>query len=628
MNYLRKTLNKAKNYIDFIKYLIFVTIVLSVAYIFSYIYKSSNLLISLIVVFLFSTFIALPVLYNATVKKIHKLLLLKKSNKEGGLIYKFLKGRTFIFIFSVAYSVISSLFMINQFVFMSLKDWIFLFISAVIFYITFHSIKNYIRNEVKDFYDTVLSLKISIFTAAFFSSIFYVIFAFITKVNSWSTIDKLIYFYNQKIPLETSFLKGLLYNYTICSNVAKDTFLAFTQNQNTALYLLLFIFFLFMYFVNMNIIFSVYFIGLKELRRVFADLEETDEPPPIKIETSIMVGFISSLVFIILIFLFLELENYFRSSWNNIVKDSKYLCIRTVEKIDGIIVKAGTSEKIRRELENQSITCKIAKKYKKELFSAVEKSFSKVERNVDLFLDNFYSLKGEYARLLALGLGNLEEHMQKEMQNTLFKDNPFKDLEDVFEKITNDEKLKNDIYISLVEKIEKIKTENKISKEFANGLLIQEKNINNQYLKLYVNKVTEDFKKRILEAMSIGGSGVVAAFFARPLVKKMAKNITLKISKKLVIKTATKSIGKVIQKGILGTVVGGISGSIIPGIGNVIGAGIGFIIGISVGIAADEIMLKIDESFTREEFKRNILKILEEEKENLKRKIHLSLDYC
>ena len=74
-----------------------------------------------------------------------------------------------------------------------------------------------------------------------------------------------------------------------------------------------------MYFVNMNIIFSVYFIGLKELRRVIADLKETDEPPPIKIETSIMVGFISSLVFIILIFLFLELENYFRSSWNNIV---------------------------------------------------------------------------------------------------------------------------------------------------------------------------------------------------------------------------------------------------------------------------------------------------------------------
>ena len=137
MNYLRKTLNKVKNHTDFIKYLIFVAIVLYVAYIFSYTYKSSNLLISLVIVILFSTFIVLPVLYNATVKKIHKLLLLKKSNREGGFIYRFFKGRTFIFIFAVAYSAISSLFMINQFVFMSLKDWIFLAISAVIFYIIY-----------------------------------------------------------------------------------------------------------------------------------------------------------------------------------------------------------------------------------------------------------------------------------------------------------------------------------------------------------------------------------------------------------------------------------------------------------------------------------------------------------
>ena len=142
MNYLIKALIKVNkitgSHIDFIKYLIFELIALSVAYIFSNIYKNSNLLISLTVVFLFSTFIALPMLYNVTVKKIHKLMLLKKSYKEGGFIYRFLKGRTFIYTFVIIYSVVSSLFMINQFIFMSVKDWLFLFISAVIFYIVFN----------------------------------------------------------------------------------------------------------------------------------------------------------------------------------------------------------------------------------------------------------------------------------------------------------------------------------------------------------------------------------------------------------------------------------------------------------------------------------------------------------
>ncbi len=611
--------------IDFIKYLTFVITVLSTAYIFSNIYKNSNLLISLTIAFLFSNFIALPMLYNATVKKIHKLMLLKKSYKERGLIYRFLKGRTLIFIFVTVYSVVSSLFMINQFVFMSVKDWVFLSISAIIFYFVFNIVQKHIKKEIKDFYDTVLSLKISIAASAFFSSILYVIFIFFTKMGN-SNINNLIYLYNQKIPLETSFLKGFLYNYTICSNIAKDTFLTFVQSQSITVLTLLAAVFVFLYFMNMNIIFSLYLIGLKELKRIFSKLEETDEPPPIKIETSVTVGFIAGIVFIILTFSFLELENYLRVSWSNIVKDSKFLCIRTVEKIDGIIVEAGTYEKIEKELKNPSIPCKISEKYEKKLFSAIDRSFSKVEKNVDLFLDNFYSLKGEYARLLYLGLGNLEEYLQKEMQGTLFKGDPFKDIEDVFKKIENDNELKNELFKTLEEKVRKIEDENKVFQKDIGGLVVEEKNINvNSYIEYYLDKFLKNFKSRLFISSS---STVITTFLAIPFIKKTTKKVALKLSEKFIIKTTGKSIGKILLKGLIGSTTGSVVGTVVPVVGNIAGAGIGFIIGIAAGIAADEIILKIDESFNREQFKQFLLSVLEEEKNELKRKIENYLGNC
>ena len=56
-------------------------------------------------------------------------------------------------------------------------------------------------------------------------------------------------------------------------------------------------------------------------------------------------------------------------------------------------------------------------------------------------------------------------------------------------------------------------------------------------------------------------------------------------------------------------------GSFIPGIGTAIGAAIGGIIGgITIGLTVEKLLLMLEEAFSREEFKLQILNAIEEER--------------
>ena len=64
-----------------------------------------------------------------------------------------------------------------------------------------------------------------------------------------------------------------------------------------------------------------------------------------------------------------------------------------------------------------------------------------------------------------------------------------------------------------------------------------------------------------------------------------------------------------------GAATGMALGSFIPGIGTAIGAAIGGVIGgITIGLTVEKLLLMLEEAFSRDEFKRQILDAIEEER--------------
>ena len=64
-----------------------------------------------------------------------------------------------------------------------------------------------------------------------------------------------------------------------------------------------------------------------------------------------------------------------------------------------------------------------------------------------------------------------------------------------------------------------------------------------------------------------------------------------------------------------GAATGMALGSFIPGIGTAIGAAIGGIIGgITIGLTVEKLLLMLEEAFSREEFKQQILEAIDEER--------------
>ncbi|MBP9871825.1 MAG: hypothetical protein KBC53_10095, partial [Nitrosomonas sp.] len=64
-----------------------------------------------------------------------------------------------------------------------------------------------------------------------------------------------------------------------------------------------------------------------------------------------------------------------------------------------------------------------------------------------------------------------------------------------------------------------------------------------------------------------------------------------------------------------GAATGMALGSFIPGIGTAIGAAIGGVIGgITIGLTVEKLLLMLEEAFSRDEFKRQILDAIEDER--------------
>ena len=272
------------------------------------------------------------------------------------------------------------------------------------------------------------------------------------------------------------------------------------------------------------------------------------------------------------------------------------------------------------------------------LTQEVHSAFDRMEENIDVFLDWYYSLPGEYARLVKLLTGNFEGYLVDNFSAYLSQGAPFEQFERTFSALLESG---SDLKRQYKETIERILAENSVAVDDPSRVIVAEEIDDADSLFSYKN-VVASIEARLATSGLLGGAGVaggaavgvkvtgvagkkvtavvgkkVAAGVAKAVTKKLAVKGTFKAAAKVGAKVAAKLAASRAASGV-GMLVGGAVGSIVPIAGTTAGAiAGGAIIGLAFGVGTDALLLELDEAMNRSEFRAELVEGLNQERQRM-----------
>ena len=309
-------------------------------------------------------------------------------------------------------------------------------------------------------------------------------------------------------------------------------------------------------------------------------------------------------IFVILIFIVIDviLKVIFFKNVNIFVQTE------TIQQIQTKLIKASPEIfTLLTALDNKS-----KEEIKMVIKQRVDELYRPIYANVDNYVNLHYSLKGDYAELFAGLSNNFNKYLQEHIFGKNFKSN----LESTIKNINADV-----FYI----------IQNN-SKEFKEKL--KDKGFSQKEINFLVNQILnysiEDTKKRYLNLTNnaFRGSGVGAGIVSGAIIgMKLASKQTAKIlAKKILAKLAIKTGAKLAGAG-AGASTGAEAGSFLGPPGAIVGGIVGAIVG---WFATDEVVIKVDEYLNKDSFKRDIIRMIDNNKIALEKnllKVYLDISH-
>ena len=280
--------------------------------------------------------------------------------------------------------------------------------------------------------------------------------------------------------------------------------------------------------------------------------------------------------------------------------------VEKVEKIGSQFYRPGTIRKLR----DAEADWKTSQKVNVGILEReINRVFDHMEGNVDEFLDWYYSLPAEYARLGKLLAGDFEAYILEKFHSIVGREEQFEDLARTFSSMHESGRAYED-------KLEKILSENSI--------------MVNDPSRVTVMAEIEDinwFKMRGLLSAGIAMPGVVGGVIAgKTVAAGVSKVVTAKIMATGILKIAAKAAAKVAATKLVagsvgatvGSTIGMVAGSVVPIAGTATGAVVGGFIGaLVVGVGADKMLLELQEYMNRSEFRDALIKELNQERQRM-----------
>ena len=255
-------------------------------------------------------------------------------------------------------------------------------------------------------------------------------------------------------------------------------------------------------------------------------------------------------------------------------------------------------DRIRKNLENNETVVNIRKNMKKNILILEKKidheinyAFHSVYGNIDSFLDFHYSVVGEYVELGSMAMGNIE----KTIENKLFGSDFSIRTKDALESIAGEYEIRLDEHFKFVDKKAIVNVDVKLNNEA-------------------IEKLQQDIVRNM--HMQGGKMGTVATVAVAPAIAKAASaKIAAKSSTKIAAKVATK-LGAKSAAAVTGAASGALCGPAFW-ICSPVAAGV-------LWFGTDAAVSSIDEIYSRDEFKLDIIRSLNQHKNSLKRRLKQS----
>lgn len=372
------------------------------------------------------------------------------------------------------------------------------------------------------------------------------------------------------------------------SSLAETVKIYFISQQDGLLYCLLIICASFISFSPIFAIFSLIFLPISEIRRIFIPhyLQTTNTPPCNRAYIFIF--------FLILIILFMGFAAIFAHIEMHSRDYSVEKFIEAAEKKSVILVDGRYyDEKIAPEIselkekfytESQRLTTLMVKE-KAELCGGMR-------ANVERFLDWYYSFGTEYLRLGNALIGNGSEYLAQKLKEHLQYGLDDGNCGDIQRKLYQ-------LEIKYEQEIANLKKKYELSEKEAEGQKII--SLPSSFLDTVPSHSAIDFDQRMFTSSGVGAitSIIAAKTISKPVLKTAAAALVKLVGSKAVTEGGAIAAGMGIGASI---------GSVIPVLGTTVGAAVGGLIaGAGVFVGTDMIMLKLDEEISRDDMRKAIL---------------------
>lgn len=577
---------------------------------------------ALLVTFLFAMPLYLAAAYAVTIQRIHRA----NQFRNLGILYWFLNRRILPYIGWALWSVMFTFLLLFYLGVTQKLEWIVFLLTVPVFTCFYVVLRPIAEREFRPYIALHKSLAWTRWVTALSMAAFYVLYVKLASdYQPYETLAEAIQARSggadgasrSILLLETMRLLGFVEG-------LKAYALGNLHSMSSVLFMICIFLGSAVLFYNIALSISSFMVPLAEYRRVFAPLQDVDQPEQVPART---IALASALLTFFALFIYvpstLYMDAWLRTQPHVVehIKETQTAVatqIEILEKIGNDYYKPGTIEQTRQaylevvhELE-ASI---------EELRRTTDQGFMLMAHNVDEYLDWYYSLPGEYERIVALATGKLESWMIEKLESYLTRGNAFGPVQQSIEDaLRKNEQLRGEY----LEKVNRILAENQIEPETSQPQVIQYSALD-AIREPPSNSVIVNLENRLLISGGIGAAGAITGAIAGKITGKVIAKGAISLGAKALVKVAAGKAASVLGGAAAGAASGAAIGSIFPGIGTAIGAALGGIIGgLTVGLGVEHLLLKLEEHYSRDEFKQQILEAIEEARLEFEQSLELN----
>ena len=539
------------------------------------------------------------------------LTVIRKTSKarhfqEGGWLSRFNNGKFFCIIFSFCISLAATFAMFLEIPTWELFEWLAIIVLLPVYLAVNKMARGFLKKEVKGYYLEATNLKWCmvivplIMCAIYFACDYF----FIPRVEYQSITDAFVD-WNRKNTLAMSSsalvadaakltaLFNAFYYYVI--GRISGSFPIISVIWNVIIYWAI--------FCNITNILNWFTIPKEQRRRIFIPLTSDEVPDPkARVQKKYIV--LPVLLAIISVVSFLMLDNYTaginrRGHFTRVETFIRETIEVLVVAIDDKYYQYEPVVDLIRQVEIDSLN--LQENARQELVPMINRAFDARLANVDSYLDWYYSLPAEYARLGRMITGSLESYMENRITETLnsgVDDSLWLERADYYSRAAEE------LYDRHLGELVKLRLDDHI----PDWLVQTMEKISMVDFTMPLNRTREMLNFRVRLGIS-AGAGIAAGFVSRVLIQRLIqKQVIQKLTAKLLAKVGTTVATRIAAGAATGAAGGFIAGG--P-----IGSAIGALIGIGVTIGVDYTLLKIEEATERDEFREEIVSTIEEQRQ-------------